>query len=360
MKKPTIADVARETALSRATISLVLADSPQIPDRTKERVRAKMAEMGYVYNRLAGMVRGGRSHTIGLVLTNIRNPYFAELTMSIDAAVRDAGYTLLQGYSFGDTERELSLIRVMNENRVDGLIVLPATDTDEAACPRQSDTGMINTITLLREPPHDDIDFVGVAEAKSGTILGKHLASRAVRTAAFLGGMKGSHIRNARLSGLREGLGSAAALPDNRVIPVPHADYDLSEAGRLVDHLLDQSSLPDAIVAYNDSWAGGIYQSLREHGITPGADVAVASFDNIPSSQQLYPGLTTIDTSPWEVGQNAVRLLFSRIDTPGKPAERVLISPKLVARDSTLFWSAHESTGIVQRSAIFSGESPRE
>ncbi len=337
-KQPTIADVAKAAGYSRATISLVLADSPQIPQHTKERVRATMAEMGYVYNRLAGMVRGGRSHTIGLVLTNIRNPYFAELSMSVDAAARDAGYTLIQGYSFGDAEREKSLIRVMKENRVDGLLVLAVADTDVDAFDTHTEEPSL--VALLRKPLTAKVDFVGVAESASGTLLGSHLAKRGVRSAAFLGGTSHSRIREDRIQGLRIGLGTPEALPDSATLYATHRDDDFREATRLVDQLIESHPIPDAIVAYNDSWAGGIYHGLKNHGIEPGIDVAIASFDNIPLAQQMQPPLTTIDTDPWKVGSTAVRIVVDRIADPQRKPECVLIEPRLIERASTLSWQS--------------------
>jgi LacI family transcriptional regulator len=339
-KRPTIADVARAANVSRATVSLVLADSSQIPDRTKDRVREKMHELGYVYNRLAGIVRGGRSHTIGLVVTNIRNPYFAELSMSVDDAARENGYTLLQGYSLGSAERERDLVRVMLENQVDGLIVLAAGDTDREAFAPASTTGSPPIVSILRRVPDSNVDFVGVAETASGALLGQHLAGCGVGSVAFIGGTQGSRIRASRIRGLRRGLaGGDALVPHEWIVPAPQREYELEGGADLVDMLLTRTRRPDAIVAYNDSYAAGVFRGLRRHGLEPGVDTAVASFDNIPASRQMSPQLTTIDTNPWEIGQTAFRMIKNRIQDPDRPTERVLLRPSLVTRASTQMWA---------------------
>lgn len=339
-KRPTIVDVARTAGVSRATVSLVLADSTQIPDRTKDRVREKMLELGYVYNRLAGIVRGGRSHTIGLVVTNIRNPYFAELSMSVDDAARKSGYTLLQGYSLGSAERERDLIRVMLESQVDGLIVLAADDTDREAFAPASTPGSPPLVSILRQVPDSNVDFVGVAEMASGALLGRHLADRGVASAAFIGGTQGSRIRASRIRGLRKGLGDGdAAVPREWMVPARQREYEFEGGADLVEVLLTCTRQPDAIVAYNDSYAAGVYRGLRRHGLEPGVEIAVASFDNIPASRQMCPQLTTIDTDPWKIGQTAFRMIADRIQDPLRQIERVLLRPSLVVRESTQVWA---------------------
>ena len=110
MARVTLLDIAEACGLSRSAVSLVLQDSPRVSDDTKVRVRQVMVDMGYVYDRAAANLRTKRSMTVGLIVTNVRNPYFAELTMAIEQGLQDAGYTLLQGYSYDELDRQERLL----------------------------------------------------------------------------------------------------------------------------------------------------------------------------------------------------------------------------------------------------------
>jgi len=125
----TINDVAAATGVSRATVSLVLRDEPRVSDETRRRVHEAMERLGYVYDRRAANMRTQRSMTVGLVVTDVRNPYFAELAMALEVALDGHGYSLLQAYSHDEHRREDRLLSAMVEHRVDGVILLPAKDT---------------------------------------------------------------------------------------------------------------------------------------------------------------------------------------------------------------------------------------
>jgi LacI family transcriptional regulator len=126
VKKVTLNDVSRAAGVSRSTASLVLRGSPRIPEATSDRVRLAMAELGYVYNRHAANMRRSESMTLGLIVTDIRNPYFAGLTMTIEEAAHEAGYTLFVGYSRDDVERQYLQLETMVQQQVDGIFLLPA------------------------------------------------------------------------------------------------------------------------------------------------------------------------------------------------------------------------------------------
>ena len=129
MKRVTINDVAAQAGVSRATVSLVLRDNPRVAESTRQKVRGVMADMGYVYDRRAADMRTRRGMTIGLVLTDVRNPYFAELSMAFEVTLKDHGYVVLQGYTQDERARQDRLLDVMLEHRVDGIILLPAKNT---------------------------------------------------------------------------------------------------------------------------------------------------------------------------------------------------------------------------------------
>ena len=334
LKRPTINDVAADCGVSRATVSLVLRDSPQIGEVTKARVRASMVRLGYVYNRRAADMRSQQSRMLGLVVTNVRNPYFAELTMAIEEAAHDAGYTLVQGYSRDDVSRQRTLLESMTELRVDGLILLPAGGSaPEDLAPLA--TAGVPHVLITRSVPGYTADYVGADNIRAGRLIGEHLAALKVRSVAFLGGAHPSSSRDDRLKGVRAGLKEAGVVVSKGL---SIAAVGEESGADLLDVLLKRGDCPDAIVAYNDMYAFGILYGLRDKGIEPGRDVAVASFDDVPDAVHQTPSLTSAAGHPELVGAKATALLLERLIPGDGQSRRILIKPELLHRDSTSRW----------------------
>lgn len=333
MNRPTIHDVAAHAHVSKATVSLVLRDSPQIPESTKKRVRASMNAVGYVYNRRAAEMRSMSSRILGLVVANVRNPYFAELTMAIESTAHDAGYNLILGCSSDDVQRQTDVLRAMAEHRVDGIILLPASHTTPQDLKKCLRSRSLPHALVARSVVGYECDYVGADNEASGILVGNYLRESGFRRVAFLGGVDHSVPREDRIRGLMRGLS-----PEVTTLCADVAsEYDAGAGlGALLDEALAVGPLPDAIVAYNDMHAFGIASALRARGIEPGRDVALASFDNVPESVQQYPALTTADGFPTRVGAAATELVLSAIADPTRPAQRVLVTPVLEVRESTI------------------------
>lgn len=351
MGRVTLRDVAAGCGVSRATVSLVLQDSTRVSMDTKERVRATMRSLGYVYDRRAATLRSQRSMTIGMIVTDVRNPFFAELTMALENALHDTGYTLLLGYSHDELERQARLIGVMSEHRVDGVVLLPASGTPVAALSALVALEVPHVL-VTREIPGYDADYVGVDNVAAGTLVREHLESLGVRSLAFLGGPEPSSARAERARGLGlevtpkpRGVRSGPEQPARRVGKRGRWPCDIPTTAeatgglRAVELLLDQGPLPDALVAYSDAVAQGVLTGLRARGLTPGRDVAVASFDDTLDARHAAPPLTSVATFPGQVGEQAARLLLRRLAHPEQPSRRILLRPTLEPRASSQLWT---------------------
>lgn len=339
MARVTLTDVSRQAGVSRSTASLVVNDSPTIPKSTKDRVRAAMSELGYVYNRQAAQLRNQRSMTIGLLVTEVRNQYFGELVMALEESVYDAGYTLLVCYSRDDVDHQQAQLSRLLERGVDGLVVLPAAETT---------TGQINELLRAADPvpcvffarhfgvPHD---YVGADNRRAGELLGRHIAAIGARTVALVGGPRATSAGLERLEGFRAGIeGTSVRIdPPDRIASLTN----VAGGSAATAALLDGGDLPDAIIAYSDVVAAGAYAELHERGLRPGEDIAVAAFDDIPGSDRMIPPLTTVATFPTSIGHQCAALLLDRITgaQPDRPdAEHILVEPKLRIRASTVSW----------------------
>ncbi|WP_420367122.1 LacI family DNA-binding transcriptional regulator [Curtobacterium sp. L1-20] len=339
MARVTLADVSRRAGVSRSTASLVVNDSPTIPKSTKDRVRAAMSELGYVYNRQAAQLRNQRSMTVGLLVTEVRNQYFGELVMALEEAVYEAGYTLLVCYSRDDVTHQQAQLSRLLERGVDGLVVLPAAETTaEQINDLLGAAAHIPCVFFARHFGVDH-DYVGADNRRAGELLGRHIAAIGARTVALVGGPRATSAGMERLEGFRTGIAGTAVRiePSERIASLTN----VAGGSAATAALLDGGDLPDAIVAYSDVVAAGTYAELHSRGLRPGEDIAVAAFDDIPGSDRMIPPLTTVATFPSTIGQRCASLLLDRIaGTPagGPDVEHVLIEPKLRIRASTVSW----------------------
>ena len=282
-----------------------------------------MAELGYVYNRAAGAVRLGRSSLIGLLVTDIRNPFFAEVTMAVDQAMEAHDTSAILGFSFGSPDREAQIARSLVEHMIGGLILLPTPDSTAAALACLAGPKPIALVQLLREVPGLVSDFVGVDNRASGRLLGEHLKAAGHASVLLVGGDRRSAQFDDRLGGLSDGIGAGTAAV--RAV--------LGGAEGLRGVLAERR--PDCVVTYNDTHLLSVMHLLRESGLEPGSDIAVASFDNTPLSGEVSPPVTSVDHHAGQLAQEAVELLFGRLEQPGRAGQRVTVPGTLVVREST-------------------------
>lgn len=335
MSRATLADVSEKAGVSKSTASLVVRGSTRISEATRERVLSAMNDLGYVYNRQAAMMRQSKSFTIGLVVTEIRNPYFAELTMVIEEAIHAGGYQLFVGYSRDDIDRQQELVEAMVQRQVDGLLILPASGSQHSQLESVLVQTGVPTVQVARffTPT---FDYVGADNVSAGARLAEHVMSLGVTSAVLVGGPIESSARNERIQGLEVGFESGPVRFDRTdAIPAKNTPED---GARGMAEVLQRGDLPDVIIPYSDAIAIGVYDELRRNGFKPGRDIAVASFDDIPLAAMQVPPLTSMATHPQRVAQAASTLLLERIDDPQAQPARLLIEPTLRVRASTVKW----------------------
>lgn len=332
-KRVTINDVAAASGVSRATVSLVLRGGKSISPATQQRVRKAIEKLGYVYDRSAARLRAQHSFAVGLIVTDVHNPFFAALTMATEDVLFENDYTLLIGYSHDDVERQERLISAMIERRVDGIALLPAYESTSQALTKSLDRSDTPCVLIARNVPSLGADYVGPDNVRAGVLLAEHLVGERRRSIAFLGGPVESTARHERLSGVREVVerpGSDALLMAD--VPSAATRSGGVDAAREV---ISGASSPDAVVCYNDVVAFGVMDVMRDAGLGVGHDILLGSFDNVPDASRSMPSLTSVATFPEQIGEEATRALLQRIDeTEGRP-RTVLVTPELIVRTST-------------------------
>lgn len=322
----TLNDIAEHARVSRATVSLVLRNVPSVAPDTRRRVQHSMRELGYVYNRAAASLRTQRSHAIGLIVSDIANPFFAEVIIAIERRLDLAGYVTLLGNTSEAPEKEDRVWKTMHEFPAAGLLICPTLRPANAP-------GLVPGVpTVAFARVLSGVDFVGTDNAAGAEMAVRHLRSIGHRRIAFLGGDPRRSTGRERYCGYVAALQSfGQTVDESLVIPTPPNRAGGREG---LDRLLGQAEAPTAALCFNDVVALGAIEALYRHHKTPGVNFGIVGFNNVAEAAQSHPGLTTIDTSPGNLGEAAADLLLQRIAAPEAPVRRIILEPRLIVRAS--------------------------
>lgn len=328
----TLLQVAEHAGVSRSTASLIVRNSPAISNATREKVLASMKELGYVYDRIAANLRSQHSTTIGIIITDIANTFFSDLLIGINEELEMGGYTGLLGTTFDLVSKQEQLISTMLEHRVGGIILVPVSGSGQDTVERLQKLD-IPVVLAVRELPENDFDYVGIDYILGAEMAVTHLINKGHKRIAFIGGRAESLTWTERMEGYHAIHSKYGLIVDDLlVLPGPITKNAGAEA---VQELIKRSgdNLPTAIFCFSDLVAFGVILGLRQVGLTPGEDIEVVGFDNVPESEIVHPPLTTVSSFARLTGAEAARLLQKRLTNSGLKAERILIEPELIVRD---------------------------
>ena len=330
-KQVTLKDVAEAAEVSKATASLVLSNNPRISESTRQRVLRAVETLGYVYNQHAASLRTQRSYTIGLIITDVSNPFAAELTSGAESALAAHHYSLVLATTDDALEKQSRSIRTMLERDVDGLILGPVAGTTT----KSLRDIMKRCSLVLTNPYYDDVklDCVGMDDEYGTVQAVLHLIQQGHRRIAFVGGFPTSSTRQRRLHSYRDTLQRHGVSFD----PAICIDSPVTRRGGYdaVHQLLKLAAAPTAAYCYSDVIAFGVMLGLRAAGMEAGEDFAVIGFDNVPEASLWHPSLTTVSADPRGLGENAAQLILRRIAAPNQPVERIIMPSRLIVRDSS-------------------------
>ncbi|MBT2484104.1 MULTISPECIES: LacI family DNA-binding transcriptional regulator [unclassified Microbacterium] len=331
----TLHDVARAAGVSIKTVSNVINGYPHIRPETRERVEVAIASLHYQPNRAARSLRSGRTDMIGLIVPDLRNPYFAELADDVMRAARERGFSVLIEQFDLDRDSELAALRDAHLRGLDGILHSVLTlEQGDAALLERVPVPMVLLGERIFDSSRDHVTMRNTDGARAATT---HLLENGRRRILALGSHPGEELGSPglRLRGYTDALAEAGIpLDDSLVVPVDlwHR-VDGADAMRAV---LDAGVDFDGVVAFNDSLALGALRVLLERGIRVPDEVAVIGFDDLDESRYSLPALSTIDPGRSEIARTAVELLVARITgTDAGPPREVSTDFLLVPREST-------------------------
>jgi len=329
----TLQQVADHAGVSRATASLVVRGSPHISKATREKVLKSMRELGYIYDRVAANLRSQRSSTIGLIITEIGNPFFSEMLVGVHQALDKEGYTVILGTTFDSSEKQDLLLSTMLEYRVGGVIMSPVPGSSQDMVERLKQWEIPVVVVARELPSGESFDYVGVDNATGARLAAEHLIKKGHRRIAFLGGDSNSSPWIGRHKGFCEAL-EQAGLEVEESLLIIEAPATRQGGMNAIKQALQHSNPPTAAFCYNDVVAFGAMLGLKEAGIIPGRDFAIVGFDNIQEASLFSPPLTTVSTFPKLVGAYAADILHQRILGELNEPKRIILNPELVVRES--------------------------
>lgn len=328
----TLEDVAKHAGVSRSTASLIVRNSPKVADKTREKVLKSMEELGYVYDRVAANLRSQRSTTVGTIITDVGNTFFAQFLLGVHRELEKYGYYVLLGTTFDSLNNQERLISTMLENRVGGILLCPVSESATETVERIKKCD-IPVVVSIRELENLTCDYVGLNYRVGAYMAVTHLLKKGHKRIAFIGGISDSTTWSERLKGYEQAHEEKEIAIDEELI----LDSEPTREGglKVIQQVMKQENPPTAIFCFSDLVAFGAIIGLRQMGYTPGKDIDIVGFDNIPEAEISYPPLTTVSSFAELTGTRAARLLHERISEPDRDRQRIIIEPKLVRRESS-------------------------
>lgn len=326
----TMADVARQSGVSSSTVSHVLNSTRHVSEETRARVELAVSQLGYRRNTAARTLAGGSSHTIGLAISGLTNPYFGPLLHAIEQRVSAAGYVLVLGDSHDEVAMEHRVVESLLDRRVDGLIVGPTRGFSESAGPLITETG--TPLVLLDRGLDWPSDQVTPENRQSARTLTEHLISHGHRRIAVVSGLQGLDSTRDRVAGYLDALESAGIEADPSLILSGESNAAVAES--VVFELLTRPDHPTALISLNNAMTIGTLRAVQKSALNIPGDLAFAAYDDFEWSDLFQPGLTAIAQNVIRMGNESVDLLLARITGSDAPFERRVIETSFHRRTS--------------------------
>ncbi len=318
---PTIYDVAERAGVAPVTVSRVLNNSGYASEATRQRVETAVAELGYTPNRLAQGLRSKQTQTLGLVVTDITNPFWTTVARGVEDAAHLEGFSVVLCNTDESESKQSQYVDLLLQKQVDGFVLVPAGN-DLKALLRIQKRGVPVVVVDRRVPvPADSVR----CDSETGAYhLTQHLLERGHRRIAALSGSRTVSTATDRVTGYRRALEDAGVPVDERLIF--HRSFTQQAGYEMTTAVVEVSPRPTALFAVNNFIAIGAIRALRAAGLRVPEDMALVAFDDLPLTLIIEPFLTVASQPAYEMGQRATELLLSRLAGGGEenPVEIVL------------------------------------
>ncbi len=335
-KEVTIYDLARKLNVSIATVSRALKDDPVVSKKTKKKIFDLAEEMGYRYNHFARNLREQRTYTIGVIVPRLNSYFMSTVIAGIESVANNEGYTLIISQSSEDAGKEIASAKTMFNNRVDGMLVSLAYDTEDTSHFDQFIKKNIPLIFFDRVSDHPECTSVLIDNRKGAYEATSHLIAQGCQRIVHLTATPKRNVYIDRLAGYKQALADHQIPFDEKYVLINNLSQ---EAGtQAAAAILQMNPLPDAIFAANDNCAVGCMLALKKAGIRIPHDMAFAGFNNDPVSTVIEPNLTTINYPGYKMGEMSAASLINHLNGVNSidTTNTILLRSELIIRASSL------------------------
>jgi len=321
-----IKDVAKHAGVSVASVSRVLSGFTIVSEGTRQRVLQAVKALDYRPDLAARRLRSRRNDTIGLIVSDIRNPFFTEVSRAVEDIAFSHQMRVILSNTGEDPDKEASCLELMRDENVSGVILSPSLRLLSRYAPGDYS---FPVVLVDRYERGIEADAVLLDNFDAAYRLTDHLIGNGHRRILFVYGAASATGRQ-RLEGHK-----AAMAQHNLPVQAEGVQPMADQAREVALAILKRSQRPQAVIASSGLILLGVAEALRESGTVIPQDIAVAGFDNLPWTRLVDPGLTVIGQPTYEMGREAIELLLLRIATPDKPMRQVVLRGELVERGST-------------------------
>jgi len=327
----TIKDIAEETGVSYATVSRALNNKYGVKPGTREKILAVARARGYTPNGIArGLVRK-QTHSIGLIIPDISNPFFPQVASGVEDGAREKGYSVFLCNTNYESDQEARYLQLLIEKRVDGIILASGCQASDTINPLLM--GSIPIVSLCTRFENVKNSFVVIDNERGGFIATKHLIEQGYPTVGYIGTHGDGISEGERFKGYLQALEKFNIPFDDRF--VFSGDLKRETGYKITKRLIAGQHFPRALFVENDLMALGAIQGIKESGRRVPEDIAVVGFDDIAFASFPEIGLTTVRQPKYEMGKLAADILLDSIIKPTREAKKHILEPKLIVRTSS-------------------------
>jgi LacI family transcriptional regulator len=331
----TMKDVAKTAGVSIATVSATLSGAAYVSPELKARVHAAIESLGYERNSMASGLKRGRTSLIGLVVSDVTNPFFTEFVDQVQTTATAAGWSVLLGISNHDPAREAELLRLMRSHQAAATILCPTGGASDYA-PDRFPLGRMRLVAVDNASPDMPFDTVSLDNREAARLAADHILAAGHTRVATVSGTPRQYVAGERLAGFRAALAERGMSQDPEL--ERPGNFRIEDAVTACRDLLALAERPTAIFVANNLMLIGVMQALAEAGLSVPGDMSIASIDDFPWANAFRPALTVVRQPIADMAATVFERLLERLEGDDAAPVHTVLPPTLVVRGSVAPW----------------------